>query len=148
VLAYDPGANRVYVAAESGWVSIFDHAQGHLTLRGSAHLANGAHSIALDPTTHHSYIPIPQGSQRFTRVAGVQTHLRCPLRVPNDLRLTAPLQREQVTTSKVRGGWAGARPTADNAALDACSLGFLLASTRPPSKRWDRATGGQRFSPA
>ena len=60
VLAYDPGANRVYVAAESGWVSIFDHAQGHLTLRGSAHLADGAHSLALDPTTHHSYIPIPK----------------------------------------------------------------------------------------
>jgi hypothetical protein len=50
-LAYDPGANRVDVAAESGWVSIFDHAPGHLTLRGSAHLADGAHSMALDPTT-------------------------------------------------------------------------------------------------
>jgi DNA-binding beta-propeller fold protein YncE len=61
VLAYDPGANRVYVAAESGWVSIFDQDHGHLTLRGSAHLADGAHSFALDPTTHHSYIPIPQG---------------------------------------------------------------------------------------
>jgi DNA-binding beta-propeller fold protein YncE len=61
VLAYDPGANRVYVAAESGWVSIFDHDHGHLTLRGSAHLADGAHSLSLDPTTHHSYIPIPQG---------------------------------------------------------------------------------------
>ena len=36
VLAYDPGANRVYVAAESGWVSIFDHDHGHLTVRGSA----------------------------------------------------------------------------------------------------------------
>jgi DNA-binding beta-propeller fold protein YncE len=60
VLAYDPGTNRVYVAAESGWVSIFDHDHGHLTVRGSAHLADGAHSLALDPTTHHSYIPIPK----------------------------------------------------------------------------------------
>ncbi|MDT5209779.1 MAG: hypothetical protein QOF67_2194 [Mycobacterium sp.] len=58
VLAFDPGTNRVYVAAESGWVSIFDHDHGHLTVRGSAHLADGAHSLALDPTTHHSYIPI------------------------------------------------------------------------------------------
>jgi DNA-binding beta-propeller fold protein YncE len=41
VLAYDPGANRVYVAAESGWVSIFDHDHGHLTVRGSAYLADG-----------------------------------------------------------------------------------------------------------
>jgi DNA-binding beta-propeller fold protein YncE len=60
VLAYDPGANRVYVAAESGWVSIFDHDHGHLTVRGSAYLADGAHSLALDPATHHSYIPIPK----------------------------------------------------------------------------------------
>ena len=58
VLAYDPGPNRVYVAAESGWVSIFDHDHGHLTVRGSAYLADGAHSLALDPTTHHTYIPI------------------------------------------------------------------------------------------
>jgi DNA-binding beta-propeller fold protein YncE len=60
VVAYDPGATRVYVAAESGWVSIFDHDHGHLTLRGSAHLADGAHSLAVDPTTHHTYIPIPK----------------------------------------------------------------------------------------
>jgi DNA-binding beta-propeller fold protein YncE len=61
VLAYDSAAHRVYVAAESGWLSIFDHDHGHLTARGSAHLADGAHSLALDPTTHHSYIPIPKG---------------------------------------------------------------------------------------
>lgn len=61
VIAYDPGARRVYVAAESGWVSIFDDDRGHLTERGSAHLADGAHSLALDPTTHHSYFPIPKG---------------------------------------------------------------------------------------
>jgi len=60
VLAYDPGSNRVYVAAESGWVSIFDHDHGHLTVRGSAHLADGAHSVALDPRSHHIYIPIPK----------------------------------------------------------------------------------------
>ncbi|MDT5102260.1 MAG: hypothetical protein QOC76_5997 [Mycobacterium sp.] len=61
VLAYDAGAKRVYVAAESGWISVFDHDRGHLTLRGSAFLADGAHSLALDPTTHHSYIPVPKG---------------------------------------------------------------------------------------
>jgi hypothetical protein len=60
VLAYDSSTNRVYVAAESGWVSIFDQDHGHLTVRGSAYLADGAHSLALDPTTHHSYIPIPK----------------------------------------------------------------------------------------
>jgi len=62
VLVYDAGAHRVYVAAEGGWVSVFDHSGGHLTPRGSAHLADKAHSLALDPTTHHSYFPIPNGS--------------------------------------------------------------------------------------
>jgi DNA-binding beta-propeller fold protein YncE len=62
VLVYDAGAHRVYVAAESGWVSVFDHSGGHLTRRGSAQLADGAHSLALDPITHHSYFPIPKGS--------------------------------------------------------------------------------------
>jgi DNA-binding beta-propeller fold protein YncE len=62
MLVYDAGAHRVYVAAESGWVSVFDHSRGHLTPRGSAHLADGAHSLALDPATHHSYFPIPKGA--------------------------------------------------------------------------------------
>ena len=61
-LVYDAGAHRVYVAAESGWVSVFDHSGGHLTPRGSARLADGAHSLALDPATHHSYFPIPKGT--------------------------------------------------------------------------------------
>jgi DNA-binding beta-propeller fold protein YncE len=63
VLAYDAGAHRVYVAAESGWVSVFDRSGGHLTPRGSAHLADGAHSLALDPATHHSYFPIATGTR-------------------------------------------------------------------------------------
>jgi DNA-binding beta-propeller fold protein YncE len=61
VLAYDPEAARVYVAAESGWVSIFDHDRGRLIARGSSHLADGAHSLALNPRTHHTYFPIPKG---------------------------------------------------------------------------------------
>jgi DNA-binding beta-propeller fold protein YncE len=60
VLAYDSGTNRVYVAGESGRVSIFDQDHGRLTARGSAFLADGAHSLALDPTTHRTYIPIPK----------------------------------------------------------------------------------------
>jgi DNA-binding beta-propeller fold protein YncE len=62
VLVYDEGSHRVYVAAESGWVSVFDHSRGNLTPLGSAHLADGAHSLALDPATHHSYFPIPTGT--------------------------------------------------------------------------------------
>jgi DNA-binding beta-propeller fold protein YncE len=62
VLAYDPGARRVYVASESGFVSVLDDDHGHLIPRGSEYLADGAHSVALDPATHHSYFPIANGS--------------------------------------------------------------------------------------
>ncbi|MGQ4615152.1 YncE family protein [Nocardia sp. R7R-8] len=61
VLVYDSGAHRVYVAAESGWVSVFDRRDGHTVAVGAAHLADGAHSLAVDPATHHSYFPVPKG---------------------------------------------------------------------------------------
>ncbi|ART72864.1 hypothetical protein BTO20_33755 [Mycobacterium dioxanotrophicus] len=58
VLAYDPPRGRVYVATESGWVSIADHDRGHLHARGSAHVADGAHTVAVDPVTGQSYLPV------------------------------------------------------------------------------------------
>jgi len=74
VLAYDPGAKRVYVAAESGWLSIFDHDHGHLTVQGSVHLADGAHSLSLDPTTHHSFIPVPKGDNGSPDLLELEPH--------------------------------------------------------------------------
>jgi DNA-binding beta-propeller fold protein YncE len=62
VLAYDAGAHRLYVAAESGEVSVLDERDGKLRVAGSDHLADGAHVVAVDPATHHSYYPIPSGS--------------------------------------------------------------------------------------
>lgn len=62
VLAFDPSTQRVYVAAESGWVSVFDRRDGHTTAAGAKHLADGAHTLALDPSTHHTYFPIPKGA--------------------------------------------------------------------------------------
>jgi len=61
VLAYDPVAHRLYVAAESGWVTVLDLHGRHLTVIGQAHLADGAHVVAVDPVTHRSYYPIPRG---------------------------------------------------------------------------------------
>jgi hypothetical protein len=87
VLAYDPGANRVYVAAESGWVSIFDHEAPHCAGFGASRRRRTL--TGSRPHDAPQLYSDPQGSQRFTRVAGVRTHLRCPLRVPNDLRLKA-----------------------------------------------------------
>ncbi|KIZ15841.1 hypothetical protein SNA_21350 [Streptomyces natalensis ATCC 27448] len=62
VLAYDPAAGRLYVAAESGWVTTADNHNRRLTITGRAHLADGAHVVAVDPTTHLSYYPVPHGS--------------------------------------------------------------------------------------
>lgn len=61
VLVYDAGRQRVYVAAESGWVSVFDRRDGRVSAAGARRLADGAHSLALDPATHHTYFPIPAG---------------------------------------------------------------------------------------
>lgn len=61
VLAYDPAASRLYVAAESGDLTILDNRAGHLTVTGRAHLADGAHVVAVDPATHDSYYPVPDG---------------------------------------------------------------------------------------
>jgi DNA-binding beta-propeller fold protein YncE len=62
LLAYDQGAHRLYVAAESGVVSVLDEQDGKLHLAGSDHLADRAHVVAVDPATHRSYYPIPAGS--------------------------------------------------------------------------------------
>jgi DNA-binding beta-propeller fold protein YncE len=61
VLAYDPAARRLYIAAESGWVTILDNHDRRLTVTGRDHLGDGAHVVAVDPTTHHSYYPLPNG---------------------------------------------------------------------------------------
>ncbi len=61
VLAYDPGAHRLYVAAESGWVTTLDTHHRGLTLTHREHLGDGAHVVAVDPTTGHSYYPLPSG---------------------------------------------------------------------------------------
>jgi len=58
VLAFDTSARRLYVATESGIVSVFDE-RGH-TVRKVAEgfVATEAHVIAADPRTHHLYLPL------------------------------------------------------------------------------------------
>ena len=62
VLAYDQTAHRLYVAAESGWVTVLDERERRLNVVGSDHLADGAHVVAVDDTTHHSFYPLPAGA--------------------------------------------------------------------------------------
>jgi len=57
VLAFDPGWHRLYVASESGIVSIFDERGPELQPVGE-YRAPHAHSVAVDPHTHRVYLPL------------------------------------------------------------------------------------------
>ena len=58
VLAYDPGLKRLYVAAESGVVTVFEEHGRSLRSLGVAFLARGAHTVAVDPKTHRVYFAL------------------------------------------------------------------------------------------
>ena len=58
VLAFDEGLHRVYVASESGVVSVFEQDGKRLKKIGEALLAKRAHSVAVDPETHRVYFPL------------------------------------------------------------------------------------------
>jgi YVTN family beta-propeller protein len=64
VLAYDPGLGRLYVAAESGVVTVFSSTGNRLHKLGQAHLAVNAHSVAVDPTTHLVFLPLERKSNK------------------------------------------------------------------------------------
>jgi DNA-binding beta-propeller fold protein YncE len=57
VLAFDAGLRRLYVAAESGVVSVFAEQTAGLVPLG-AYSAPHAHTIAVDPATHRVYLPL------------------------------------------------------------------------------------------
>ena len=58
VLALDPDLHRVYVAAESGPLTVLSDDGGIVreVLKGDA--GPNAHSVAVDPETHHIYLPL------------------------------------------------------------------------------------------
>jgi DNA-binding beta-propeller fold protein YncE len=57
VLAFDPGLQRLYVASESGVVTVFREDGRKLQLLGT-YQAPAAHSVAVDPVTHRVYLPL------------------------------------------------------------------------------------------
>lgn len=57
VLAFDPGLGRLYVAAESGTVSVF-RVQGRDLVREGELRMPHAHTVAVDPATHLVYFPL------------------------------------------------------------------------------------------
>jgi DNA-binding beta-propeller fold protein YncE len=57
VLAFDPGWHRLYVAAETGPVTVFTERDGKLVLDGQVTLPR-AHTVSVDPRTHLVYFPL------------------------------------------------------------------------------------------
>ena len=57
VLAFDPGLQRLYVAAESGVASVFSERKGRLVPEGQLTMPH-AHTVSVDPRTHLVYFPL------------------------------------------------------------------------------------------
>lgn len=58
VLAFDPVRKHLYVASESGIVTVFDISSAKVVTLGEGFAGNNAHSIAVDPSTGLVYLPI------------------------------------------------------------------------------------------
>jgi YVTN family beta-propeller protein len=58
VLAYDPGLGYLYVAAESGIVSVFEAKARQVSKLADLRLGPNAHVVAVDPETHKTYFPL------------------------------------------------------------------------------------------
>lgn len=68
VLAFDPELARLYVAAESGVVTVFEQHGATLQLLGE-YRAPAAHSVSVDPISHRVYLPLASvGGQPVLRV--------------------------------------------------------------------------------
>jgi DNA-binding beta-propeller fold protein YncE len=62
VLAFDTSLRRLYVAAETGIVTVFGEGAHGLRKLGEAPLAPEAHTVAVDPRTHLVYFPLQTGT--------------------------------------------------------------------------------------
>ena len=61
VMSIDAELGWLYVAAESGDLTVFDLARPGVQLLGRDHPGNAAHSVAVDPATHRTFFPLVQG---------------------------------------------------------------------------------------
>ena len=62
VVAFDGHAGRVYVASESGLVTVFQWDGHRLRVIDSVYLGDDAHAVAVDPVTGRSYFPVLKAS--------------------------------------------------------------------------------------
>ena len=58
VLAFDRGLQLLYVACESGSVSVFRFSNGKLEKLGDVKVGANSHSVSVDSETHHTYFPL------------------------------------------------------------------------------------------
>jgi hypothetical protein len=58
VLAFDPVLGWLYVAGESGQVSVFKVRRAAVSAVGTALLGPDAHVVAVDPVTHEAFFPL------------------------------------------------------------------------------------------
>jgi DNA-binding beta-propeller fold protein YncE len=63
VLAIDPGTGWLYVAAESGDLTVFDIGKQGLAPVGSQHVGDAAHSVAVDAATNRVFFPLKVGAR-------------------------------------------------------------------------------------
>jgi len=69
VLAYDSALGYLYVAAESGVVSVFKTNGGRVEKLADVKLGANAHVVAADPDTHRSYFPLKDvGGRTLLRI--------------------------------------------------------------------------------
>jgi YVTN family beta-propeller protein len=70
LMALDPGWHYLYVASESGVVSVFDEHRRTLRKVNEGYVAPGAHTLAVDPATHYLYLPLQNvGGRPILRIA-------------------------------------------------------------------------------
>jgi len=58
VLAFDRGLHLLYVACESGVVSVFKYVDDQLRKIGDTEVGPNSHSVSVDPKTHKIYFPL------------------------------------------------------------------------------------------
>jgi hypothetical protein len=58
-VAYDAALGWLYVASESGVLTIFKVEAAGVAKIGEGWVGPNAHSLAIDPATHEIYLPLP-----------------------------------------------------------------------------------------
>lgn len=75
VMALDSERHLLYVASESGVVSVFEETEKGIVKLVERYVARRAHSIAVDPGTHEIYLPLENVHGRpLLRIMALQRH--------------------------------------------------------------------------